>query len=212
MRIIVFLIVAVFLVSYSNRAQNNESGEGEFSMLVIQKGVKIIFNSEGSNFHFDLECNSFNQVESDNLIFMTDSILIQILPVPLSILFGHNVSTINDSVALIYHMAQEMRNIRETLSGNYIIEEQLGYSNNRVYAFWEFDFPQQQKNSDDPERVVMQMFATTRAGNRVLMLASAVTAINNPDKVRRKLINAVTSLQTADSEIDPEEIRKTLVD
>lgn len=211
MRLIIFLIVAVFLLPYSHKAQENEAGEGEFSMLVIKKGVKIIFNSKGSNFHFDLECNSFNQVESENMIFMADSILIQIMPVPLSIFFGQNVSAVNDSIALIYQMAQEMRNIRETLSGDYIIKEHLGNLNNRVYAFWEFDYPQQ-GISDDPERVVMQMFATTRAGNKVLMLASAVTAINNPEKVRQKLINAVTSMQTAEFTIDPEEIRKTLVE
>lgn len=211
MRSIVFMILTVLLLSNNIKAQDTDGGEGEFSMLVIQKGVKIIFNSEGSNFHFDLECNSFNQVESENLIFMTDSILIQIMPVPLSIFFGQNVATINDSIALIYHMAQEMRNVRETMSGDFIIKEQLGNLSNRVYAFWEFDYPQP-KNSDDPERVVMQMFATTRAGNRVLMLASAVTAINNPEKVRRKLINAVTSLHISETAIDPEEIRKELVE
>ena len=207
-------LIIVFLISSLSLAfaqTDTTSDEGEFSILRSKTGVKIIFNSPGSNLVFDLKCSKFKQIESENMLFMADDMLIQLTPVPLKILFKKDSPRLNDSVALIYHMNYEMKNIRSSVPGSYEIKPEFLTSDlGRLIGFFSFDMPKV-PNDTIADRVVSQMYATTKAGNKIFMLSCAVAKINDPKKVKSLFIESFGNLVEFPIMIDIEKIREEMM-
>jgi hypothetical protein len=209
------LILLLFVLSIPLQAQvDSTADEGEFSIIAKDDGLRFIYNSNGANFQFDLICDEFKPIEAENMLFMADDMLLQITPVPLHAIFGKKIHGLSDSLALIYHFAYEVREIRNTLSGNYKIEpEFLLTDSKRLIYFWSFDMPNSESNETDSltQKIVMQMYATTRVGNRILMFSSALIGKNKPEKVKEMFERLMNSIVLSKEPIDPEKVRKDLI-
>lgn len=217
MRIIfrnMFFLLFFLLLSNSLYSKTDSlSGEGAFSVLALEDGVKIIYNSDGSSFQFDVKCSSFKPIEAENMLFLVDSLIFQITPVPLKEILGRESDNMNDSLALIYHFAYEVRNIRNYISGYYKINNEfITGDNSRLINIWSFKMPNVNEDSTDKKskRIVMQMYATTRAGDKIVVLSSALVKENNPELVKKLFVGTFNTLKVSDKKIDVEKIRKKL--
>ncbi|GEM_PF-3059078 len=209
--IIIFLSFAGTLYSQTDTS----SDDGVFSIIAKEDGLRFVYNSSGSHFQFDLKCDEFKPIEAENLLFMVDGVLLQITPVPAKELFGKMASNMNDSLALIYHFAYEARTIRNSLSGDYKIEPEFILSpSGRLLYYWSFRMPDTHNAITDSltNKIVLQMYATTYVGNRILMLSSALISKNKPDEVKKKFIDLFDSIKMSKGKIDPERVSKELVE
>lgn len=218
MKVIVkYILFALEFVILSMPAfsQTDSLKGGEFSVMAMDNGVKIIYNSSGTSFQFDVHCDNFKPIEAENMLFMVDDMLFQITPVPLQAIFSREVKGINDSLALIYHFAYEARNIRNSISGNYKINnEMITTDSTGLINFWSFKMPHREMNKDDSltKDITMQMYATTRIGDKVLMLSSALIEENSPEKVKHLFLDSFSSLQYSNKKYDLDKIKKKLLE
>jgi len=204
--IIIFLFCTL---SFSKAQLDSANNDGEFSIIRIKDGVKIIYNSDNSNFHFDILCENFRQIEASNMMFMADNVLLQITPVPLEFILGSNVDNLSDSLKLLYHFAFEVRNIRSNLSGDFKIYDEFIKQQGHLMYYWHFDMPKQ-KETEGMETVIGQHFATTMALGRILMLSGIEIERNEPGEVKTKLIESLQTLIVSIDKLDPEKIREQL--
>ncbi len=210
------LLIVFFSLTYALSADSDSSSVGgAFSIIAKDDGLRFIFNAEDGHFQFDLKCNEFKPIEAANMIFMADDFLLQITPVPLNEVIGKNHHKYNDSLALLYHFAYQARAIRSSISGKYkILPEFAGGDSSQLLYLWQFDMPKKDYDETDTlsHRVVKQMYATGRFGNYILMLSSALIDENNPQKVKRTFIETLNSVRVSPTPIDPEIVRKTLIE
>jgi hypothetical protein len=142
---------------------------------------------------------------------MADSFLMQITPVPLSYILKKDIPSISDSNAIIYHMGYEMKSIRMSITGNYEIKPEItATASGKPIGFWEFEVPPSQSDSVSVQ-VVGQMYGTIRAGNKVIMLSSALIKSNNPDMAKKLIIESLGSLVQSPIMIDTEKIREEMM-
>ena len=210
-----FFLLVLFLTNSIYAQSESLAGDGTFSVLALDDGVKIIYNnSQETSFQFDVKCNSFTPIEAENMLFLVDSMLFQITPVPLKAILGRDPGNMNDSLALIYHFAFEVRNIRNNISGYYTINNELITTDSgRLINFWSFRMPNVTEDTNDTKnkKIVMQMYATTRAGKMVLEFSSALIKENDPEKVKNLFVDTFKTLKISDKKIDVEAIRKELL-
>ena len=222
---IVASLFAVFLFSLVLNA--GETTEGESSIIRTQDGVMIIYNSgeisdsiKHSNFveynpvtsfRFEIKCKNFTEVERDNLMFLADNIVFQFIPVPISSFSKDDFSkNKNDSLILLYHQFNELKFTRESIPGDYEINDEIfTTSNGKVCMMWEFEMPRTNKDTAE-NSVYRQMYVTSRIKEKVLMLSSAIQRKNDPKEVKQFLKQTISTIRTTDGIYNLEAIRDSL--
>jgi hypothetical protein len=215
MRKLLFVLIFLFSQLVLQAQIDTSADDGEFSIIATDEGLRFIYNCDDTNFMFDLICDEFKPIEAENMLFMADDMLLQITPVPLRAIFGKMVHSLSDSLALIYHFAYEAREIRNTLSGHYQMKPEFIVSESgRLIYFWSFKMPGADGKDTDSltHKIVIQMYATTRVGNRILMLSSALISKTEPGKVKEMFIGLLNSISTSKKRINPEKVRKELIE
>jgi hypothetical protein len=104
-----------------------------------------------------------------------------------------------------------MKSIRMSITGNYEIKPEItATASGKPIGFWEFEVPPSQSDSVSVQ-VVGQMYGTIRAGNKVIMLSSALIKSNNPDMAKKLIIESLGSLVQSPIMIDTEKIREEMM-
>ncbi len=204
------IILSLVLVLFCLELIAQESNDGEFDFIKSTNGVRILYNVTGSNFYFDITCEYFKEIDANDMVFVFDDLLIQITPVPISAFSKNSKLAINDSMALVLHQISEMKNIRAQFKGKFNIDYLMWTdTTGRLCNSWKFDVPGA-SNDTTSEKIVSQMFASTRIGDRVLMLSCALTKKSDKDLVLKKVKGAFLSIYQQKQKIDPEELRKKM--
>jgi hypothetical protein len=205
---ITFLLFLILLSCLDLISQ--ESDDGEFNFIKSKSGVRVLYNVTGSNFYFDMTCDYFKEIDLNDMLFVFDDMMIQITPVPISAYTKTASNSMNDSMALVLHQISEMKNIRAQIKGKFNIDYLMWTdTNSRLCNSWEFAVPGIEKDTSS-EKITRQIFATTRIGDRVLMLSCALTKQTDRDSVLKKVKGAFLTIYQQQDKIDPEELRKKM--
>ena len=210
-RLFLIIILAFYFISSQAFSQDSTNApDGEFNFIRSKVGVRILYNVDGSHFYFDVPCKDFKEIDVDELIFYFDDVLIQITPVPIKSLTTQKPETMSDTMALVLHQISEMKSIRAQIKGKFDIDYLMWVDENkRTLNSWEFEMPGI-ANDTSSVKIRRQYFATTRIGDRILMLSSAMTKSSDRDAVVKKVKDALLSIYTQGDKIDPEELRKQM--
>lgn len=205
------IILIFFLLITAINLFAQESDDGEFNFIKSKDGVRILYNVTGCHFYFDIPCEFFNEIDNNDMLFVFDDVMIQITPVPISAFSKSPANTINDSMALVLHQIYEMKNIRAQFKGKFNIDYSMWTdTNNRLCNSWEFNVPGVESDTSS-QKIVHQKFASTRIGDRILLLSCALTKQTNTDGVLQKIASAFLSIYQQNEKIDPEELRKKMM-
>ncbi len=199
------LILTILWLTFAFSKVNYE--EEGLSVVKTKEGFLFIFNQKDESFLLEIKGKKFLDVESEELIFSIDGQIIQFTIVPVGVF----LSAVDSADTLLQHFRFEMHHIKSILGTSFknIKPQRITLEEGKNCLLWEFDVPEAREDSSN-EKVVKQIFATTKSSANVIMLSSPLTRNDEVSNSKNRLVQAFASFVFKQGLFDIQSIRDSL--
>lgn len=185
------LLVLAFFVSAKAQADNNQQ-----LIMQTQDGILVISNNADVSYAIEFKGKDFKSVESQNLMFVVDGRVVQLVEVANSEFAKTTPKT--DQEMLILHKDWENKYLNDTLKANAVAKfENVSLPGNRAALFW--DYPMPAKMS---EQVAAQLFLTTIAGKSLVAINVGLEKKDTKQAARDYMTKSLSSIKTSQKPFD----------
>jgi hypothetical protein len=163
-------------------------------VIQTEHGYKLVSDGSGKPFTVEISGKEVRQqhLDVDPLIFSVDKMVLQVVcPEINGFLNAGKRKKMDDRGVLTFHRDFEAEYLEESNQTKFNIESSWRtLENGREALLWTFKMP-----ADRTKNVTEQIYLTTLAGNRVLMLVTSLTAQTDREASIQLLLNTASTLK-----------------
>lgn len=193
---------------FGNLIESKDYRSGSINM---GDGYIQVFNDMTDFFTLNISSRVVWERQADEITYVVDGDLLQILNQSANLYFDESFSTISENELLEKYIAKETQFI--STATNFEIEPKINVgkiSSGKEYVHWHFVSPSSKAEDQKPRTVQEEHYISFICGNRILSLYGVVTNNDKPEEITSMLKKIANTLKIEKERIDLNAIAKSI--
>jgi hypothetical protein len=183
--------------------------EGDVAAIKTDYGYLLVWNRNDTHFTLEIKGKDVQPQNSTDIVFFNvDGKVLQVQSLPVSAFLKDAKERKQDAAMILKaHQAWEVQYLEESFGSKLKVEsaaEKLSSGN--VALYWTYDMPEGKSKT-----VKKQLYLTTLAKDRLLLLNSVVDETTTESAARQLLLDTAATWKLSSDKLDVEKLRRAII-